>query len=228
MFSWHEAVQYARRIQTSGPFSGRQWTFFICMIELQESFKRQDIQFSSLIVYHCQMTCDIAWCLFHTPAWAFSSHCSFHYFPSPLRLMRTLPCQSARSICGGLFLLVRGAGPSAPQLDKKIKVQNRLAGILVNSRRRTSVIPRSWRCVTIGAARFGLSMTVRCLLRKCCQSKHLVDYAPFLAIKWFRSLKRGPIVSFSNYEEVHEVIMETTSVKRVCVAAVCVCVDMYC
>lgn len=138
------------------------------------------------------MTCDIAWCLFHTPAWAFSSHRSFHYFPSPLRLMRTLPCQSARSISGGLFLLVRGAGPSAPQLDKKMKVQNRLARLLVNSRRRTSVIPRSWRRVTAGAARFGLSVTVRCRLRKCCQSKHLVDYTPCSAIKGFRSLKRGP------------------------------------
>ena len=89
---------------------------------ITEFLQRQDFQFSALIVYHCQMTWDIAWCFFYRPC-GFYSHSSFHYFSSPLLLIHTQTRQSARSIFGWFFSLFffvcrKGSSPRPPQLDQ--------------------------------------------------------------------------------------------------------------
>lgn len=69
---------------------------------ITEFLQRQDFQFSALIVYHCQMTWDIAWCFFYRPRGLYSCS-SFHYFSSLLLLIHTHSRQSAGSIFGWFF-----------------------------------------------------------------------------------------------------------------------------
>lgn len=127
------------------------------MIDLQEPFKGGDIQFSSLIVYHCR----------HGP----SRYCLVPLFSSPLVSLSAphrppSPHTSTTAAASGCpnfpvsqpesFPFGEEAAPSLcpfeqqRQQEIKNEMQNGLAWLLVNSPRcrRTSVIPLSWRRVS--------------------------------------------------------------------------------
>lgn len=138
------------------------------MIDLQELFKGGDIQFSSLIVYHCRHG-PSRYCLvpLSRARAGFSPRRSFHYPPPPPLPHRPPPphtsTTAAASGCPNFpvsqpesFPFGEEAAPSLcpfeqqRQQEIKNEMQNGLAWLLVNSPRcrRTSVIPLSWRRVS--------------------------------------------------------------------------------
>lgn len=102
---------------------------------------------------------------------------SFHYLCVG---MRKLPCQSA-----GKFSLRRGTRCTFSSIrttttgeEKKEKVQNGLARLLINSRRccRTSVIPSAGAVSPLAMATVKVPpRTVNVTVRRLCQNQHLVD-----------------------------------------------------
>lgn len=163
MFSWHETIQYSSQIQRS--YRGRRWTFSICVIELQNSLKGRVFNFLLLILYHHQMTWDIACCsFFHGPFGL-----SFHYFSSLLLVMQALPSQSARSVVLAVSSCREGGfGPSAPQLD-----QNESAKQISEATRKQPNICHPCNCCAFiaGIVRFRFNEAVRHLCRNINKSK---------------------------------------------------------
>lgn len=148
------------------------------MIDLQEPFKGRDIQFSSLIVYHCQDD--------------HSRYCLVPLSRGRVGFLLAAPFIISASGCANFPVSQPGSFPFGEEpaarspleqqqpgkKKKKIKVQNGLARLLINSRRccRTSVIPSAGAVSPPAMATVKVPpRSVNVTVRRLCQNQHLVD-----------------------------------------------------